>query len=224
MFMTAKDHLRDLGGLGRKMPFTMLMFFIAGLSVIGVPPTSGFSSKWIIYHALMKSGQPVLALLSLFGSVLTLAYIAKFMHACFLGQPNPAMENVKDVPMVMRVPMMILAAGCILTGIFPGLMLGPIDSIIAQYNIPPIPFTLGTIGSGATAWSASTMFVLMAVPFAAGCWFIKRFVKLHEVDVHNCGLSPEESTDRIRPASIFGGLPAFFRNLRKDPFETGRED
>lgn len=61
MFMTAKDHLRDLGGLGRKMPFTMLMFFIAGLSVIGVPPTSGFSSKWIIYHALMKSGQPVLA-------------------------------------------------------------------------------------------------------------------------------------------------------------------
>lgn len=222
MVMTHKDHLSDLGGLGRKMPFTMLMFFIAGLSVVGVPPTSGFCSKWVIYHALMHCGQPILAILSLFGSVLTLAYIAKFMHAAFLGQENPAMEHVHDVPRIMQVPMVILAAGCIVTGIFPGLMLSPINSVIAQYNIPPIPFTFASIGSGATAWNPFVMFILMAVPFAAGCWVIRRFVHLREVDVHNCGLTPEDSADRIRPASIYGGLPAFFRNLAHDPF--GKEE
>lgn len=224
MCMTHRDHLSDLGGLGRKMPFTMFMFFVAGLSVVGVPPTSGFSSKWIIYHALMQSGQPVLALLSLFGSVLTLAYIAKFMHAAFLGQVNPDLDNVQDVPRVMRVPMLILCAGCILTGLFPGLMLGPIGAIVEQYGIPAIPFTLGSIGSGATAWSPAVVFVLMAVPFGFGLWIIHRFVRFRVVDVHNCGLEPEASSDRMRPASVYGGLPAFFRNLAREPFTQEQED
>ena len=73
MFASHRETLDDLGGLGRKMPFTLAMFAIAGLSLVGVPPTSGFSSKWLIYHALMNAGQPFLALLSLVGSVLTLA-------------------------------------------------------------------------------------------------------------------------------------------------------
>ena len=85
MFATHRETLEDLGGIGRHMPFTLAMFAIAGLSVVGVPPTSGFSSKWLIYHALMEAGQPFLALLSLIGSVLTMAYIAKFLHAAFLG-------------------------------------------------------------------------------------------------------------------------------------------
>ena len=111
MFATHRDSLDDLGGIGRKMPFTLCMFAIAGLSVVGVPPTSGFSSKWLIYHALMQAGQPFLALLSLVGSVLTLAYIAKFLHAAFLGQPAPDLDDVHEAPGVMRVPMGILAAG-----------------------------------------------------------------------------------------------------------------
>lgn len=224
MVMTGRDQLSDLGGLGRKMPFTMLMFFIAGLSVVGVPPTSGFSSKWLIYHALMQSGQPVLALLSLFGSVLTLAYIAKFMHAAFLGQPGPNLDRVKDVPRVMQIPMIILACGCIITGIFPGLMLSPISAIVTQFGIPAVPFTLGSIGSGAVGWNAGVMFILMAVPFAVGCWVVHHFVRLREVDVHNCGLEPEEGAGRMRPASIYGGLPAFLRNLPRAPFESGKEE
>ncbi len=223
MFMTHREYLSDLGGLGRRMPFTMLMFFIAGLSVVGVPPTSGFTSKWIIYHALMQSSQPILALLSLFGSVLTLAYIVKFMHAAFLGQPNPALEDIEDPPLVMRVPMAILALGCVLTGIFPGMMLSPISGIVTQFNIPPVPFTLTSVGSGATGWSPAILFVMMAVPFAFGCWIIRRFVRVRDIDVHNCGREPETSDRRMRPASIFGGLPAFLRTLPENP-APGEED
>ncbi len=213
MFMTHRETLSEMGGLGRRMPFTMTMFLIAGLSVVGIPPTSGFCSKWIIYHALMQAHQPILALLSLFGSVLTLAYIAKFMHAAFLGQPNPALDKVSDPPMVMRVPMFLLAVGCFVTGIFPGLPLSPISAIVAQFSIPPVPFTLTSVGSGATGWNPFVMFVIMLVPFAFGCWVIRRFVRVREIDVHNCGREPEPAANRMRPSSVYGGLPAFLRTL-----------
>ncbi|MDO5537037.1 MAG: proton-conducting transporter membrane subunit [Desulfovibrionaceae bacterium] len=223
MFMTHKEYLSDLGGLGRKMPFTLTMFFIAGLSVVGIPPTSGFCSKWVIYHALMEANQPILALLSLFGSVLTLAYIAKFMHAAFLGQPNPALDEIHDPPMIMRVPMVLLAIGCFVTGIFPGVVFAPISAIVAQFNIPPVPFTLTSIGSGSMGWNPFVMFVIMLVPFGFGMWFIHRFVRVREIDVHNCGREPEMPENRMRPSSVYGGLPAFMRTLPTTPAPT-KED
>lgn len=213
MFMTHKEYLSDLGGLGRQMPFTMTMFVIAGLSVVGIPPTSGFCSKWIIYHALMQANQPILALLSLFGSVLTLAYIAKFMHAAFLGVPNPALSDIKDPPKIMRVPMIILAVGCVVTGIFPGTVFAPISSIATQFNLPAIPFTLTTIGGEGMAWNPFVMFIIMLVPFGFGCWVIRRFVRIREINVHNCGMAPEPAENRMRPGSVFGALPAFLRTM-----------
>ncbi len=221
MYMTHKEYLSDMGGLGRKMPFTMTMFFIAGLSVVGIPPTSGFSSKWIIYHALMAADQPILALLSLFGSVLTLAYISKFMHAAFLGQPNPSLQDVHDPPLIMKVPMFLLAVGCVATGLFPGIMLTPISGIVADFNMQAIPFTLTSIGSGATGWNPGVMFIIMLVPFGFGCWVIHRFVRVRDIDVHNCGREPEDSTRRMRPSSIYGSLPAF---LRAGSPATGKEE
>lgn len=206
MFASHRESLNDLGGIGRKMPFTLAMFAIAGLSVIGVPPTSGFSSKWLIYHALMEAGQPFLALLSLIGSVLTMAYIAKFLHAAFLGQPAQDLDDIKEVPRIMRVPMGILAAGCVLTGIFPGLALGPINSVLLEYGFMPLHVGLSGVLSGTGAWNATGMFVMMALAFAGGYWFVKRFTRLREIDVHTCGLPPETATSRMTPSSIYGGL------------------
>lgn len=206
MFATHKDSLDDLGGIGRKMPFTLCMFAIAGLSLVGVPPTSGFSSKWLIYHALMRADQPFLALLSLVGSVITLAYIAKFMHAAFLGQPGAHLDEVKEAPLVMRVPMGILAVGCVITGIFPGLPLSHINIILAQYGATPLDVGISGIVSGPGAWNATGMFVMMALAFAGGTWFVRRFTRLREIDVHTCGLPTETATSRMSPSSIYGDL------------------
>ncbi|MDD4702440.1 MAG: proton-conducting transporter membrane subunit, partial [Desulfovibrio sp.] len=212
MFATHRETLEDLGGIGRKMPFTLAMFAIAGLSVIGVPPTSGFSSKWLIYHALMQAGQPFLALLSLIGSVLTMAYIAKFLHAAFLGQPAQDLDDIKEVPRAMRVPMGILAAGCVLTGIFPGLALGPINSVLFEYGLMPLNVGISGVLSGAGAWNATGMFVMMALAFTGGYWFVKRFTRLREIDVHTCGMPPETATSRMTPSSIYGGLTRLLGN------------
>lgn len=206
MFATHRETLDDLGGIGRKMPFTLCMFAIAGLSLVGVPPTSGFSSKWIIYHALMQADQPFLALLSLVGSVITLAYVAKFMHAAFLGQPGQHLDEVREAPLVMRVPMGILAVGCVLTGVFPGLALGPINTILAQYGASPLDVGISGVLSGPGTWNATGIFVMMALAFFGGAWFVRRFTRLREIDVHTCGLPVETAASRMTPSSIYGDL------------------
>ena len=206
MFASHCETLEDLGGLGRRMPFTLAMFAIAGLSLVGVPPTSGFSSKWLIYHGLMQAGQPLLALLSLLGSVITLAYVAKFLHAAFLGQPAPHLERISEVPPVMRVPMSILAAGCVLTGVFPGLALWPINVVLLEYGLAPLPVSPAGVTGGPGAWNATGMAVMMLLAVGGGLLFVKRFVRLREIDVHACGLPPETATSRMKPASIYGGL------------------
>ena len=211
MFATHKDSLDELGGIGRKMPFTLCMFAIAGLSVVGVPPTSGFTSKWLIYHALMQAGQPVLALLSLVGSVLTLAYVAKFLHAAFLGQPGDHLEDVQEAPFAMRLPMFVLAAGCVLTGVFPGLALLPINAVLAEYGAPTLDVGLSGVLSGVGAWNATAVFIMMALAFTGGCCFLRRFVRLREIDVHMCGLPPRMASSRMNPAGMYAGLEGALR-------------
>lgn len=119
MLRTHADTISELGGVGRKMPVTMFCFFIGSLAAVGVPPTNGFTSKWIIYQALMAEGEPLLALISLIGSVITLAYLARFMHAVFLGQPGRNLDHIEEAPWVMRAPMLLMAFMVILTGVFP---------------------------------------------------------------------------------------------------------
>ena len=208
MLQTHKDDLSELGGIGRKMPFTLAMFAIAGLSVVGIPPTSGFTSKWLIYHALMQAGQPLLALMSLIGSVITLAYIAKFLHSAFMGQPGAHLEHVQEAPRVMRIPMLILGVGCIITGVFPGVMLYPINGILAEYGLKGLDVGMSGVLSGPGAWNATGMAVMMGLAFFGGWKFVRHFVDKNSrvTDVHSCGLDPEAATSRMQPSSIYAGL------------------
>ncbi len=213
MFQSHKDHLQDLGGIGHKMPFTLTMFTIAGLSVVGIPPTSGFTSKWIIYHALMQIQQPFLALLSLIGSVITLAYIAKFLHTAFMGQPGPHLAHMEDAPRSMRTPMTILAVGCVALGLFPGLMLMPINGIIQEYGFSSLHVGLTGLTDGPAAWNATNMFVMMFLAFL-GTWkglnyFVRKNYRI--TPVHTCGLNPEQASSRMLPSSVYGGLMTFWR-------------
>ena len=98
MVQAHAHNLDEVSGLGKKMPVTMAFFMVGALSLAGVPPFSGFTSKWIIYEAAMQQGQVFLAILSLVGSVLSMAYFVKFMHSAFFGVPTRNIEHVKEAP------------------------------------------------------------------------------------------------------------------------------
>ena len=209
MLRTHADTIAELGGVGRKMPVTMFCFFIGSLAAVGVPPTNGFTSKWIIYQALMAEGEPLLALISLIGSVITLAYLARFMHAVFLGQPGRNLDHIEEAPWVMRAPMLLMAFMVILTGVFPGLMLAPLNAALAEYGMPPLDVAFYGLATGPGAWDATAVAVLMLVAFG-GCWLALRFllsrVKIRVAPPHACGHDASREASRIPPEAIYPAL------------------
>lgn len=218
MFRTHADSVTELGGVGRRMPVTMFCFFIGALAAVGVPPSSGFTSKWILYQALMEQGEPLLAFISLVGSVVTLAYLARFMHVVFLGQPMRHLSHIREVPPLMFAPMLILASLVIITGIFPGLWLIPLNHALMQYGMTPLDVALGGLTTGAGAWNAPLVTVIMLVAFG-GLWSLLLFALHHArvrmTDTHACGLSAKHVTSRIPPASLYPSLTRLWQRKER---------
>ena len=123
---TGTTDLGKLGGLSKKMPHTTVLFLIGAFSISGVPPFNGFASKWMIYQATYQKavetnniGFLLVTIIALITSVLTLASFVKVSQSVFFGQLPKEYENVKEVPFGMRLAMGILAALCVITGLFP---------------------------------------------------------------------------------------------------------
>ena len=128
-YWTDERNLNKVGGLGVLMPLTFTATVIASLSIAGVPPFSGFASKWLIYHAAIHGGltMPLLLILGLVGifiSTVTLASFMKMLGVLFLGKFHTDGEQIKgEVPLTMRLPQYLLALLCILFGVVPVLPL-----------------------------------------------------------------------------------------------------
>lgn len=155
---TGTTNLDRLGGLSRYLPVTFIVCLIASLSISGVPPFNGFASKWMIYQsllysytgaapALIKYSALVFLIVALFGSALTLASFMKLIHSVFLGQPaekpGEGAAKYKEVSFTMLLPMTILAALCVLFGVFPAAIAlkGFVLPALSTFNLqlPGIP-------------------------------------------------------------------------------------
>ncbi|MCK9239995.1 proton-conducting transporter membrane subunit [Desulfocurvus sp.] len=214
LLRTHRHSLDELGGIGRRMPATLAVFAVGALCVVGVPPSNGFTSKWIIYQALMERGEVALALMSLIGSVLTLAYFAKYLHMAFLGQPSRELEHVREAPRTMLVPMILLAAGCVVTSVFPGLLLAPVAAVVAQLGLPGLDVAPWGLASGPGAWNATAVSVLAAVAFGLGWGALRLLMRSVRVSaVHTCGedLRPEDT--RMASRGVYGLPGEMLRNL-----------
>ena len=120
---TGREYLNQLGGLGRKMPITFGCFTVSALALTGIPPFSGFVSKWHLLTAAADSLNPVAyagAAVLLFGALLTAIYMFTVVCKAFFPAADSVdekLENEREVNWRMTVPMVILAAGILLTGI-----------------------------------------------------------------------------------------------------------
>ena len=139
LYKTGTRNLSKVGGLIGIMPFTAVTAIIASLSIAGIPPFSGFSSKLLIFESSIMAGidSPLfiaLGIVAIFISAVTLAYSLKFLNSAFLGklytdgitEPKSGTSathfgiNPKgDVPLSMKIPQAILAFLCVLFGVAP---------------------------------------------------------------------------------------------------------
>ena len=120
----------ELMGVGRTMPLTLACFTLASISLVGIPPMGGFTSKWAIATAAMDSGTGVFAVLGpvvlLISALLTAGYLLPVMvDGYFPGMATGYEEEEKAEPgALMLIPMFILCAGSLLVGIFGSSFMG----------------------------------------------------------------------------------------------------
>lgn len=112
VYRSGSVHIDDMRGLGRSMPWTMAAFVAGGLSLIGVPMTVGFISKWYLVTAAIEQGLWPVAGVILFSSLLAAVYIWRVIEVAYFEEPS-AVEgegSVREAPLSLLVPMWVLVA------------------------------------------------------------------------------------------------------------------
>jgi NADH-quinone oxidoreductase subunit L len=175
--LAGEQDMRRMGGLRRYLPQTCVLMWIGSLSLAGVPPLAGFFSKDIILEAAFAAGRPAAYyafILGLAAAVMTAFYSWRLLFLTFHGTSRAdahALEHAHEAPLVMLIPLYLLAAGAVFGGIaFAGVMVGhdpaafwgtsifirpDHGALEAAHNVPlwvkAAPTVLGVAGIG-LAW------------------------------------------------------------------------
>ena len=117
VYGTGRRDLPELGRIQDKMPFTSLCTRVSALSISGVPPFNGFFSKLLIVIAVVWAGHPVLGLLTVLVSFVTLLSFTKVQRYLLEGEAPARLSGLKESPASMLVAMALLAILCVGLGI-----------------------------------------------------------------------------------------------------------
>jgi len=133
---SGKKDIKEMGGLGYRMPLTMIAFGIASLSMIGVPPSSGFVTKWFLALGAMELKSVGLLVVLLVSSLLNAGYFVPVFLKAFFGKVSPedaeltgSLEN-RPLILFMVIPLLITATISIVIGIYPDLFLNIIKVMV----------------------------------------------------------------------------------------------
>lgn len=123
-----KTEVSQLDGIGWRMPWTMTAFAIGALSMIGVPPTAGFLSKWFMVGAALEAQQYVALAVVVLSTLLNAAYFMPIVYAAFLkpeqrSHEHDGGEGHGEAPWPIVLALMITAAGTVLIFLLPNLPL-----------------------------------------------------------------------------------------------------
>ncbi|CAN5787392.1 hypothetical protein BH23THE1_BH23THE1_06640 [soil metagenome] len=133
ILQTGTRNMDKLGGLGGKMPYTAVFAMIGGLTIIGVPITSGFMSEWVLFNGALQNAvvdwstlKAVSFALAITTTILTSAYILWMYKRIFYGIAPETLKNVRDSSKYVLVTMGILASLTLILGLYPDLFYKPI--------------------------------------------------------------------------------------------------
>lgn len=146
-----KTEISQLSGIGRKLPWTMAAFFIASLSMIGIPPSAGFITKWYLAIGSIEANQLPILVVLLVSSVLNAAYFLPITYKAFFEKEGSGHKkewdhalhheghgghdeghghgDVKEIPLI-AIPLVLTAIISIIIGIYPDYFLSLAKEII----------------------------------------------------------------------------------------------
>ena len=127
IYRTGIRNIYQLKGMGKKMPFTMAAFVIGALSMIGIPPTIGFASKFYLAWGVLEAENWVFVAVILLSSLLTAVYFWRIFENVYFGVHEHEEIKKDEVPLSMLLPILIFAAITLLLGLFASLPIGVIE-------------------------------------------------------------------------------------------------
>ena len=128
-----KTEVSQLDGIGRRMPWTMGAFTIGALSMIGVPPTVGFVSKWYILLGAVDSGAVFAIIVIILSTLLNAAYFLPIVYAAFFKAPaDDGAEHHGEAPLPIVLALTVTAAGTIILFFFPELPLSLAQAMVGR--------------------------------------------------------------------------------------------
>ena len=173
IYRLGEERLSDLGGLAKRMPLTTFTCLIASFSIAGLPLFNGFISKTMISEAAHHTHNYTVYLILKLASVGTWLSFLKFTYFGFLRQITDnrlqITDNrlqIKEVPWNMRIPMLIVALLCFLSGIYPKLVM----------SILPYPMQEMHFYSGHNLFSAAQIYLVTLLIF----FLAKEYFAPHE--------------------------------------------
>jgi proton-translocating NADH-quinone oxidoreductase chain M len=152
ILQTGTRSMSKLGGLAGKMPYTAVIAMIGALTIIGIPPTSGFMAEWILFSGVLQTAvaqmdplRTTMFALGILTTVLSSAYILWMYKRIFFGKIPEQLTHVKDSNRYITATMAVLAALTLIIGVYPDLFLNPITDYYndvmfqGQESVLPIP-------------------------------------------------------------------------------------
>lgn len=129
---TGAENIIDFQGVGRKYPFTMILFSLAALAMVGIPPLNGFMSKWTIAMGTLEAGKPLYLIIIILSSLLNGVYYLPIIIQSFFGGDEELGYNweFKRLGFKIILPILTLAALILLIGIFPSYPINYINKIV----------------------------------------------------------------------------------------------
>jgi formate hydrogenlyase subunit 3/multisubunit Na+/H+ antiporter MnhD subunit len=115
------DRVGGLVGLAHRLPITFFALEIAGVTLMGMPPSGGFIGKWLLVRAAIETGQWWWAVVVLAGGLIAAGYVFRILRGAFL--PIPHGERVRPVTSVGELPALALAVLAALLGLAPAPLL-----------------------------------------------------------------------------------------------------
>lgn len=132
MYTTHKTEMSQIRGIGKQMPITMGCFAIASISLIGIPPTNGFVSKWFLAQGGITAGKMIFPAILLLSALLTALYLLPVITEAFFKKSDEKEVVIKEAPKKMLIPIVGITIIVVLLGLFPNVAIYFIEEIAAE--------------------------------------------------------------------------------------------